>query len=113
MSLSLKIIALIFILAIIVILTVIVNKKNISIKYAIFWYLCLLLLTLFTIFPSLLTWVTKLFGMQVASNFIFAILIGTLFIVTIFLTMVVSEQNEKIRALIQEVSILKNDKKNK
>ena len=101
----------ILILFLFILVTYYVKKNKISVKYSIVWYLCLFTLTLFTIFPNLLGYVTKLFGIQVSSNFIFAFMIGVLFIITLSLTIIVSEQQEKIRILIQEVSILKKDKK--
>ena len=45
-----------------------------------------------------------------ASNMIFAIMIGGLFIICISLTIIVSIQKEQIKNLIQEVSILKSKK---
>ena len=113
MSINLKIIALTFIFLLVLLVMFFSLRKKISVKYTIFWCSCLCILVLFTLFPDLLLWFTKLFGIQLASNFIFAILIGVLFFVTIYLTMVVSEQNEKIRKLIQEVSLLKNEKNKK
>ncbi|MBR2712263.1 MAG: DUF2304 domain-containing protein [Bacilli bacterium] len=111
MKFGIQLFALIFILFLFILVTYYVKKNKISVKYSIVWYLCLFTLTLFTIFPNLLGYVTKLFGIQVSSNFIFAFMIGVLFIITLSLTIIVSEQQEKIRILIQEVSILKKDKK--
>ena len=42
---------------------------------------------------------------------IFAILIGFLMIIDIALTVIVSKLNEKVRLLVQEVSLLRSDKK--
>ena len=113
MSLSVQLVALIFIIFLLVLITYYVKKNKISIKYSIVWYFCLLLLGLFTIFPELLGFVTKLIGIQLSSNFIFAFMIGVLFIITLSLTIIVSEQQEKIKLLIQELSILKNEKNKK
>lgn len=106
MKFGIQLFALIFILLLLFLVTYCVKKNKISIKYSIVWYICLLTLTLFTIFPNILGYVTKLFGIQVSSNFIFAFMIGVLFVITLSLTIIVSEQQEKIKMLIQEVSIL-------
>lgn len=111
MSLAVQLVALAFILFLFILVTYYVKKNKISIKYSIVWYLSLLLLTIFTIFPVILGYVTKLIGIQLSSNFIFAFMIGVLFVITLSLTIIVSEQQDKIKMLIQEISILKNDKK--
>lgn len=111
MKFEIQLVALIFIFLLFILVTYYVKKNKISVKYSIVWYLCLLLLTLFTIFPNLLGYVTNLVGIQVSSNFIFAFMIGVLFIITLSLTIIVSEQQEKIKQLVQEISILKGDKK--
>ena len=110
MTTNLKVISILFILLIIFVITFFVKRNRIIIKYSIVWYSCCLLLILFTLFPNLLSWFTHLFGIELASNFIFALLIGFLFVITISLTIIVSQQKEIIRKLVQEVSILKEEK---
>jgi hypothetical protein len=51
--------------------------------------------------------ITKLLGFKMFSNLIFSILIGVLMLICLALTIIVSGQREKIRLLIQEVSIIK------
>lgn len=109
MSNNLKIITLIFIIIMLFIVTFFTKKGRITIKYSIMWYGCILMLSLFVIFPSVLMWLTKLFQIQVASNLLFALIIGFLFTITISLTIIVSGQKEKTRILTQEISILKSN----
>ena len=111
MKFEIQLVALVFILILFLLVVYYVKKNKISVRYSIVWFLCLLLLTLFTIFPNLLGFVTNLVGIQISSNFIFAFMIGVLFIITLSLTIIVSEEQEKIKQLIQEVSILKSNKK--
>lgn len=107
---KLKLAAIISLLSVIIAITHFVKKNKITIKYAIIWYLSLILLILFTTFPEVLGWFTSLVGMELSSNFLFVLLIAFLFIICISLTIIVSEQKEQIRKLIQEVSMLKKDK---
>lgn len=111
MKFEIQLVALVFILILFLLVIYYVKKNKISVKYSIVWFLCLFILTLFTIFPNLLGFVTNLVGIQVSSNFIFAFMIGVLFIITLSLTIIVSEEQEKIKQLVQEVSILKSNKK--
>lgn len=110
MSLSLKLDSIIFILFIIILIIILVKKDKISVKYSLVWLLPCILLLIFVLIPGFLTFVTKLSGFQTSSNMIFALLIGFLMIITIALTVIVSKQKEKIRLLIQEVSLLKEKK---
>lgn len=113
MPLNVKILSLIFIIAFAVIIFLVLRKGRISLKYSIIWYACLFVLLLFTIFPEFLRWLTGLIGIQIPSNFIFAFMLGVLFVICLFLTMIVSEQNEKIRRLLQEMSIIKEKLRDK
>ena len=112
MKFEIQLVALLFILILVFLVTYYVKKNKISIKYSIVWYLSLLVLALFTIFPWLLGFATKLVGIQLSSNFIFAFMIGVLFFLTLSLTIIVSEQSKKITLLIEEISILKSENKN-
>ena len=107
MSFNLKLLSIVFIAILTLAVFLITRKGKILLKYSIIWYGCLLVLLLLTIFPGLLVWFTNLFGIQISSNFIFAFMIGVLFVICISLTVIVSDQNEKIRCLIQEISIIK------
>ena len=109
MTTSLKLISVAFILLIALVITIFVRKNKITVKYSIVWYLSCLVLILLVLFPNLLWWITNLTGIELASNFVFALLIGFLTIISISLTIIVSEQKEQIRRLIQEVSILQKD----
>jgi len=118
MKLEVQVLAIIFIIILMVFITYFVKKNKMSIKYSIVWYLSLMILAIFTVFPNVLGLATNLIGIEVSSNFIFAFMLGVLFIICISLTIIVSNDQERIRILIQEISILnsesgnKNDKKN-
>ena len=89
-----KITLLLFIVSVLLSVFYILKKGRITIKYSLVW-----------IFSSLI----------ILSNMIFAGLIAMLMFITLALTVIISGQNDKIRLLIQEVSILKGkyDEKNK
>ena len=88
-----------------------IKKGKIKIKYAILWILMFGLLLLLLIFPDLLGWITVKLGFEVPSNMIFSFLLGILVLINISLTGIVSSQDKKIRILIQEISLLKKEKK--
>lgn len=113
MSFNLRLVALIFILMILIIVLYILRKGRVTIKYSLVWLFATIVLLLLLLFPGLFTWLTKTLGFSIGSNMVFAGLIGMLIFVNLALTVIISGQNNKIRLLIQEVSIMKekiNDK---
>jgi len=107
MSINLQLVSCLFILTILILIIYILRKGRITIKYALVWIAAAIILLLFLIFPSLFIWLTKLLGFKIGSNMVFAGLIAFLMFINIILTVIVSGQNNKIRLLIQEVSMLK------
>ena len=108
MNLNLQIVAVLFLLAIFISIIYILRKGRITIKYALIWFFAALVLFLFVLFPNLMSGLSNLLGFEIGSNMIFAGLIAMLMFINIALTIIVSGQKEKIRLLIQEVSILKS-----
>ena len=84
-----------------------IKTKKLSIKYGSFWIFLLILMAIVVIFPSILFKLAKLFGFEVASNMIFLIGFFFLFYIIFMLTISISVQNERIKLLVQEVSLLK------
>ena len=110
MSTALKIFSIMFVIIIITTIVHLLKKEKISIKYSIVWLIPSFLLLIFTLIPGFLTWTSKVMGFQTASNMIFALLIALLIIISIALTVIVSNQKKLIRTLIQEVSLMKEKK---
>lgn len=112
MSISLKIVSISFILLLIIMILHLLKKDKITIKYSIAWLIPCIILLFFTIIPGFLSWTTKILGFQTASNMVIAMLIALLMMISIVLTVIVSNQKNQIRVLIQEVSLLKEKYKN-
>ena len=70
-----------------------------------YFFYCLQILI---IIPGFLSFITRCLGFQTGSNMVISIIIALLIVINIVLTMIVSNQDKKIRLLIQEISILKN-----
>ena len=111
MSLQLKVFLIIISLFLFISTLNLVRKQKISFKYSLLWIISSIIILVISLFPSLFNSITNLIGFQLSSNFVIAIFIFFLLIITRQLTKIVSEQNKKITKLIQEVSILKKDKK--
>lgn len=112
MNLNLQIVGLLFIFIILISIIYILRKGRMAIKYALVWLFAGLVLFIYLLFPGIMDATSKLLGFEVGSNMIFAGLIAMLIFINIALTVIVSGQNEKIRLLIQEVSIIKGELNN-
>ena len=112
MNLNLQIVGLFFIFIILISIFYILRKGRMAIKYALVWLFAGLVLFIYLLFPGIMDATSKLLGFEVGSKMIFAGLIAMLIFINIALTVIVSGQNEKIRLLIQEVSIIKGELNN-
>jgi len=103
-------------IAAILLLTLIIvslKKSRISIKSSIAWLLLPIVFLSIAIFPEPLTTLSSILGFETLSNFIFLIAIALLIILSFFLTITISHQQNQITKLIQEISILKNHRNKK
>lgn len=85
--------------------TIKINK--LSIRYGIFWIFLLLIMELSIIFPSAIIELSKVVGFEKASNMVLLLLCFFLFFMAYSLTIKISHQQNQIKSLIQEISILK------
>ena len=113
MSFKLRVVLLIFSLIWIVGIYLFIKQKKISIRHSLIWFFTGIIIFIIAVFPFLLETVAKLFGFLTISNLVIGILITILLVITLMLTTIVTKQKEQIRNLIQEVSLLKNDKENR
>lgn len=112
MSLNLIICASVFSIFIVCFIIHLVKKERVNIKYSLVWLFMFLIFILCMIIPGFLDNITKILGFQTASNMILSLLIAVLVVINITNTVINSEQDRKIRLLIQEISILKKEVKN-
>lgn len=84
-----------------------VKRKKMTMKYASFWIFLIILMSIIVIFPSIVFRLSEFMGFEKTSNMIFLLGFFFLFYVSFIITTTISIQNEKIKSLIQEISILK------
>lgn len=107
MSVSLRILLLVFSIVLALATTIVVKKGRMPIKYSLLWYFSSLIVFVLAVFPFIIEWVAELFGFITLSNLVTSIMIGILLFLTMSLTIITAGQNRKITLLIQEVSMLK------
>ena len=111
MSLKLHLYSLIAICIVILSIINILRKGRMNVKYSIVWLFAFGLLFISILIPNLLPKITTLLGFGLASNMIIVCFIAILIFINISLTIIISGLNEKVRLLIQEVSLLKTEVK--
>ena len=97
--------------ALFIIIIIGLAKSNLSIKNSIAWFLLPIAFAIVAIFPEPLQSFANWLGFETLSNFIFLVAIAILILICFFLTISNSKQQNQITKLIQEISILKHDKK--
>ena len=110
MNINLIFVSGIFSAFIIIFILHLVHKEKINIKYSLVWLLLFAALLVCLFVPGLLSYITKALGFQTASNMILSLLISVLVIINITNTVINSNQDKKIRLLIQEISMMKKDR---
>lgn len=83
------------------------KKRSLDIKYSLLWLLSAFVLLIVDIFPQIVGFLSSLFGIATASNFIYLAVMFFMLLLLISLTSIVSRQKKEIRTLIQNLSILK------
>ena len=116
MSNNLKIFLIIILIFQLILIIRTVKNKKMTMKYASFWIVLLILMSIIVFFQGIIYKLSELAGFETPSNMIFLLGFFFLFYVSFVITTSISIQNEKIKLLIQEVSLLmervdKNGKK--
>jgi len=89
-----------------IMMCVFLKNKALSLKYTLLWLFAGCVLGVLVIFPSLLTWINSLIGIQGNMNGLFIWSIAFIICILLSLTSIVTRQNNKIRQLIQTISRL-------
>ena len=94
----------------IIIILRLVRRGKISVKYSMIWLFVALVLLIVGIFPGLMSLVADFFGFLTVSNLVIGIILTLLLLISLFLTIIITNQRSLINKLIQEVSLIKKDK---
>ena len=109
----LRLAVIIFSLLLFIMITYILKKGRIPIKYALVWYFADFIIFICAVLPTFMSDLAHLIGFEYLSNMILCMLILILIFISIILTIIVAGQTTKINLLMQEVSILKSEVKKK
>lgn len=111
MSKTLMLFMILFSLIWIVIILRCVRKEKISVRYSLIWFLMAFSILIVGVVPYFADAIADFFGFLTVSNMVIGIILSLLMLITLVLTMIVTEQKNQIKTLIQEISMLKKDRK--
>jgi hypothetical protein len=86
-----------------------VRKGRLQVKYSLLWLFSALVLFICAVFPHIVTVFSSILGILTPSNFVFLVGLSLLILICLSLTVIVSWQSRDIRALVQEIALLKHD----
>lgn len=85
-----------------------INKNNILFEQAFMWIVISFVMIIISIFDVIPGYFARLLGFELTSNFLLSLAIFFLLVISFLQTMTLSKQKEKMKHLVQELSILKS-----
>lgn len=79
----------------------------------VFWIVLATILIVLSVFPQIAYWIAKVIGIQSPVNFIFLLIIFMLLMRNFLLTIKVSQLDDKLRTLVEEIAIRENASRKK
>ena len=109
MSLPLMIALIVFSVALVIVISLLVVKGKIPIKYSLLWYAFAVLILLVGIIPDFFGMLGRLMGFNIMSDLVVGIILVVLIFLNIALTVMIASQRRRINLVSQEVALLKKE----
>lgn len=91
--------------AILSVIFVLLLRRSLREKYAVFWLVIGVVILLVGLVPSVLAWATNALGFELPANLIFTLTLVLLLGVALHLSVVSTRQEDEIRRLAEDVAI--------
>ncbi|MCI9402006.1 MAG: DUF2304 domain-containing protein [Lachnospiraceae bacterium] len=85
------------------------KKSQIQITDTIFWIVLAGIFVILAAFPSIATWISMLIGVMSPVNFVYLVIIFLLLIRCFLLSIQVSQLDNKLKSLVEELAIRENE----
>ncbi len=89
-----------------------IRQSKLKMDEAIFWMLFSFILLIMSIFPQIPAWIAYKMGFVSTVNLIYLVIIFLLIIKTFAMSRKISELEEKLKQLVQNIGISNNEKNN-
>ncbi len=109
MSTPLMIVLIAFSAILVTLISILIARGKIPIKYSLLWYAFAVLIMLTGIVPGFFESIGRLIGFNVMSDFIIGFILVILILLNIALTIMIASQRHRINLVSQEVSLLKKE----
>lgn len=106
MNLTLRISLILAVILYFICLFILLERKRLILKYALLWLASGIGMIVCIIFPNVVAWISKLFGIVDYFNGLFSVLFFFVIIIMMSLTSIVSKYKEQNRILIQQYGLL-------
>ena len=83
-----------------------IRQSKVQIENAIFWIILALVLVVFSIFPSVADFASRLVGIYATTNFLFVFAIFVLIVKIFYMTIHISQLETKIKELAQQIALI-------
>jgi hypothetical protein len=95
----------------ILLILILVNiiRSKLQIKYSLLWIFSSLILLLLAIFPSSIEALVLILGIKLEVNAIYLLMLFFLYAISISLTFAISRSSMRIRAIAQELALIKSE----
>lgn len=84
-----------------------IKKYELQLKYALLWFVVVLVMIIVAVFPGIAFFFTDVFGIQDPSNFVFLLGILSCLVIIFSLSISISTLSSKMRQMSQEIGLLK------
>lgn len=82
-----------------------IRQSKVQIESAIFWIVLALVLVVFSIFPSVADFASRLLGIYATANFLFLFAIFILIVKVFYMTIHISQLETKVKELVQQMAL--------
>lgn len=86
------------------------KKSQIQVMDTVFWIGLSAIFIILSLFPDMAGWLSELMGFQAPVNFIFLLMIFLLLIRCFLLSIRISQMEDKLRNLVEELAVRENSK---
>ncbi len=109
MSLPLMFALIIFAAVLTILVSILVAKGKIPIKYSLLWYAFAILILLTGLIPDFFGMLGRLIGFNIMSDLVVGLILVVLIFLNIALTVMIASQRRRINLVSQEVALLKKE----
>lgn len=88
-----------------------IRYSKMQIEYAIFWIVLSLIMIVMAVFPQIVYWITSVMGMISPANVVYLFIIGVLLLKVFMMTIEISNLENKVKELVQQIGISEKERR--